>query len=311
MINLFLREEMEETLDYIKDLYTSKDINHQKLSSLWNKYYMYSAATGIKLDNAYDLYLLGENVSYILDCDLNYNDDLLKPVEVIEKVNESNPLTMEEANILLRWVVNDTWHTLEKLGLDLSRNSLCGYCDFGQLNSIYPLEKLGFPVTKNTTETCFDTYFHHAFGTVTMNILEDEKVVPKTFLIDTTYKQFFTTVRCNNGRYFTKNEDYDVDASPDCGFFMKTDFEKEVASKLITNGYILLTNDVAKIYGDGFKKSSIPLSNTYLFDNFVNTGSDYINNIISKAGDYSMDKSDFVEKDFTLDCCELKDKIML
>lgn len=307
---VLIEKEMKKILEEIKELYTDDNITHEKLANLWNKYYIFAHTSGIKLDEAYNTYLLGENVSYILDCNLNYNNDLIKPVEVIEKVNTNNPLTIDEANTLLRWVVNDTWHNFLKLGLDLNRNSLNGYCEFGQLNSLYPLEKLGLSVTKNTTEKSFDTYYHHAFGTVTISIIDNDEIIDKTFLIDTTYKQFFTSIRCNNGRYYTKDEDYNVDASPDCGFFMKTDYEKEVATKLITNGYILLTSDVAKVYGDGFKKSSIPLNKSYLFSKIENiTGDEYINDILSKSGNYSMSELDFIENDFSLDCCELPKRI--
>ena len=64
-----------------------------------------------------------------------------------------------------------------------------------------PLEKLGLSVTKNTAEASFDYSLHHAFGTVKIPILENATLKEEFFLIDPTYKQFFTAVRCNFGSF--------------------------------------------------------------------------------------------------------------
>ena len=42
------------------------DKKHQLLSTLWTKYYKLSEKLNIKLDEAYNLYLIGENESYII-----------------------------------------------------------------------------------------------------------------------------------------------------------------------------------------------------------------------------------------------------
>ena len=80
--------------------------------------------------------------------------------------------------------------------------------------------------------------FHHAFGTVEFPITEGNRVENETFLVDTTYKQFFTAVRCNHGRYYAKEENTGMMVAPDPGYFMKTPEEKEICEKIIHQGYL-------------------------------------------------------------------------
>ena len=62
-------EILEEILNTIMDVYNEglpNDKKHQLLASLWTKYYKLSEKLNIKLDEAYNLYLIGENESYII-----------------------------------------------------------------------------------------------------------------------------------------------------------------------------------------------------------------------------------------------------
>lgn len=303
-----MEKELNKILDKIENLYYDDELeNKQKeLLALWTKYYQLSSSYGIELNRAYDLYLLGENISYVLDTKLNYNKDLATPIKIIDKlkncIDNNCGISMNEANIFLSWIVNRTWKNLSYFGIDLSRNSLNGFCEFAQLSSLYPLEKLGLVVTKNTAEDSFGYLFHHAFGTVELPIANDDGVTNELFLIDPTYKQFFTAVRCNHGRFYAKEENTGMIVAPDPGYFMKTSIEKEICKDIIKNGFTLLTEEVAYVYGSGFKKASISLENYGLHDVISNyDGSFYINMIKNNSKDYCADLSELEEYGFDLD----------
>lgn len=309
-----MEKELNKILDKIEALYYDEDIESKKnqLLELWTRYYQLAHSYQIELTRAYNLYLLGENVSYVVNANLNYKKELSIPIEIIEKLktviknNETNTIldgiTIEEANILLTWIVNRTWNNLSYFGIDISRNSLNGFCEIAQLSSLYPLENLGLKVTKNQAEDSFDYNFHHAFGTVEIPINENGIVTNCLFLIDPTYKQFFTAVRCNHGRYYAKEENTGLITAPDPGYFMNDIHEKEISEKLISNGYIELTEQVAKVYGSGFEKSSITLEN-YNNHNIIssNNGAYYISRIKNTSSNYCTDLEELEGYAFELD----------
>lgn len=313
-----MEKELSKILDKIEVLYFDLDIGYKQkeLLELWTKYYQLSYSYGIELNRAYDLYLLGENVSYVVDANLNYKKDLEVPFEVIDKLrnvinNNKNSnildgILIDDANVLLTWLVNRTWKNLSSFGIDIYRNSLNGFCEIAQLSTLYTLEQLGLKVTKNTAEDSFDYLFHHAFGTVSIPINDCGIVTNELFLIDPTYKQFFTAVRCNHGRYYAKEENTGMIVAPDPGYFMKTKKEKEISSSIIKNGYILLTKEVAKVYGDGFKKASISLENYHDYNNINYDGSYYIEKIKNSTNDYCTDLEELSGYAFEIDIPNIK-----
>lgn len=314
-----MEKELNKILDQIEALYYDENISERKkeLLDLWTRYYQLSHSYHLELPRAYDLYLLGENVCYIVDTKLNYQNQLDVPTDTIKHLKEVvannqindklEGISFEEASILLQWIVNRTWKNLSLFSIDMSRNSLNGFCEFAQLSSLYPLEQLGLKVTKNTAEDSFDYFFHHAFGTVEIPISNQGTVTNQLFLIDPTYKQFFTAVRCNHGRYYAKEENTGMIVAPDPGYFMKSREEIEVCENLIQNGYLLLTEPVAKIYGSGFQKASISLENYDQYDIISNyDGNYYIDRIKNSSSKYCTDFEELDGYAFELEIPEEK-----
>lgn len=112
--------------------------------------------------------------------------------------------------------------------------------------------------------------------------------------MDSTYKQFFTVVRCNHGRYYAKEENTGMIVAPDPGYFIKTKEEKEICENLIHQGYLPLTEEVAKVYGSSFEKASISLKEYDQYDEVLKRdGSYYIEKIKSFCNDsYESDLSE-------------------
>ena len=218
----------------------TNDKKHEVLSKLWTDYYKLSEKYNIKLDFAYQLYLIGESESYIIKeepkrfiIDENRLDD------AIDSLKKGNDLTNEEIEILLQASVMNARRGFETLGIDTKNNSLNGFCELGQALSLMPLENIGLEVTKNSATGSFDYPFNHAFGTVTFPY----NGATKTYLIDTTYRQFFTTNRCNEGRYYQEEENTGLKVAPDPGYFVEDkDFEKRFkfhsAAKSVHHGFV-------------------------------------------------------------------------
>lgn len=288
--------ELVQYLDQLSDVYMryyNNDERHKAAAELWTKYYKRSKEMGISLDEAYNMSLMYENESYIINqnpirqkIDSKTVSEIVHKLYFANKENEESKMlvdgiTYNEANILLMWSVENTRKILSKMGIDIENNSLNGFCELGQAVSLLPYEELGLYVTKNKAKECFNYPYNHAFGTVSIPIIDNDKVILKTYLIDTTYRQFFSTVRCNEGRYYIDENDDGIETTPAPGFFVK---DKEFAKKLMGNGYIELTEETAKKYGEPFYLSSLKLGEKKSDLNF-----NYYNSIIKNIGSYSID----------------------
>ena len=280
------KETLNNILLGIMEVYNQdlpNDKKHQVLSDLWAKYYKLSEKTGIKLDFAYQLYLIGESESYIINEEPERfvvdKDELDKAINHLE---EGNGLTLDEIETLLQASVENARSNFANLGIDVKTNSLNGFCELGQALTLMPLESLGLKVTKNTAKESFGYPFNHAFGTVTFPYNGGEI----TYLIDSTYRQFFTTNRCNEGRYHQEEENTGLKVAPDPGYFVE---DESFARNLMRNGYVPLTKENATKYGEAFYKASISLEKQ---ENLNNSNINYYENIINSNEDYKVDKEE-------------------
>ena len=289
-------ETLKEILNTIMEVYNEdldNDKKHQLLSTLWTRYYKLSEKLNIKLDEAYNLYLIGENESYIIYQEPERKRIDNKKLEIaLNHYNEiknngfKEGLTDEEIKTLLDYSVENARKSFDNLGINVKTNSLNGLCELGQALTIMPLENLGIEVTKNSATACFNYPFNHVFGTVTFPYQDNGRVIDKTYLIDSTYRQFFSTMRCNEGRYYTEEENTNLKVAPDPGYFI-TDID--FAKTIMKDGYIELTKDNAKKYGEAFYKASIPLKDNKLFQN---NDINYYHNIIFDNENYRVNNSE-------------------
>lgn len=276
------KDTLNKILLAIMDVYNEdmdNDKKHEVLSKLWTDYYKLSDKYNIKLDFAYQLYLIGESESYIIDEEpKRFVIDESRLDEDIDSLKKGNDLTDEEIEILLQASVMNARRGFETLGIDIKNNSLNGFCELGQALSLMPLENIGLEVTKNSASESFDYPFNHAFGTVTFPY----DGATKTYLIDTTYRQFFTTNRCNEGRYYQEEENTGLKVAPDPGYFIE---DEGFARNLMRNGYIELTEETATKYGEAFNKASIPLKD---IDKINDRNINYYQRMLNDREDYKI-----------------------
>jgi len=283
-------EEVREVLDKIKNIYFSNldnDNKYNEVVKLWNEFYKLCNKKNIYLEEVEDLRMLFEHECYsiyqepkyeILDND-KVNNAFLHLKDVIYKNRGGlvDGLSMEEVNDILDYVVFKVREIYSNLGVDIKVNSLNGYCELGQSLSIRLFDELGLKVTKNNAKDLMNYEINHCFGTVTFPIIDNGVVSEKNFLIDTTYRQFFTSIRCNDGMYLNKSNEIN---RPDPGYFIK---DVEFAKKLMKDGYVLLDEDSAKAYGEPFYLSSLSKE-----DIPINRNIDYLNSILDSYEDYKL-----------------------
>lgn len=252
-------KEIRVVIEEIKDIYFSNLDNDQKYSKvvkLWDKFY--------ELCDKYDLYLEEvDNLRLIFesDCYSIYQEPKYQKIEQFDIDNSFmhlyevmlnnhdglvDGIDIRDANVILDYVVFKVREIFGNLGADIKTNSLNGYCEIGQYLSINFFEKLGLKVTMNSASDFNNYELNHCFGTVTFPIKNGEKIEEKTFLIDTTYRQFFTSIRCNKGMYLNYNSEVN---KPDPGYFVR---DVDFAKHLMRDGYVLLDDESARLYGEPF-----------------------------------------------------------
>ena len=182
-------------------------------------------------------------------------EERLQNIRRAREKGSNDGLTEYEANQLLEWTVQNAREGLAKDRKGGIKNkSLMGYCGFSQAITGYTLINMGFnPYITNASKCLGDNAGRHAFLCVNIPIkgMEEEKL----FLIDATYRQFFLYDKYTNshGEYINDPEfGKDVPSIP--GYWLlKSKGGREVAEKILSDGYIECTEEVAKLYGDSFE----------------------------------------------------------
>ena len=261
-------EEIEKVSnEYLEDNYKRYIINN-----LYNLYDERRETIGITENS--NIYIIDET-PLIMDIDYRRVRDIVSNYKI------NNYMTMEEAQYVLNWTVQNTRKFLSELGINIKGNSLDGYCELSQFITLYPLEKMGFKITKNKANNDFDYNLNHAFGTVSINVKDNNEIIEEKFLIDVTYRQFFVKDKCNKGMYY-------MDQTPAPGYFVKN---KVFAKELIRSGFLRLYEEVAKEYGEPFYLSSLK------FGKKPEKKINYYENIINSCEDYSYNKEELEEND--------------
>lgn len=170
----------------------------------------------------------------------------------------------EEAEKLLQWVVQNAREGFagkEDVSTIKERN-LSGCCGLGQGITGYTLINMGLsPNILGAYETCEGN--SHQFVTVQMPISGPNKeVYNKFYLVDTTYRQFFVREQQIGNNSYIKDKKFGNKVSPAAGYWaIQMPGGREFAEKLLADGYIELTEENAKIYGDAFALEAKERSN--------------------------------------------------
>lgn len=232
----------------------------------------------------------------------NIEEKLKKAVEE-NKEGKQEGILEQEAEEILKWTVQNARNELSK-ERNLQDESLLGCCGFGQAVTTQTLRNMGLnPNVCNANPTIEKSTGRHAFVTVNIPIKTVEKIEEKMYLVDTTFRQFFLRDEVTNSSgKFIKDKEFGNKVAPIAGYWLlKMQGGKEFAEELLSKGYIELTEENAKLYGDSFvleeKKRKNPTRIPKKKEIITGIeGKEYINNInnpdLQEEIDYSIKEFD-------------------
>lgn len=169
---------------------------------------------------------------------------------------------------------------------DIKVDPLYGFDGYTQALTLNYLEKIGLKTTTNNTINFPGENLRHLFGTCTFPVSNGKGIINKTYLIDLTYRQYFTVIGANEGRFFTSDKKLKNNCGPDVGYYVCQDEEgQKFAKELLKEGFIELTPWKAKIYGNGFDMVEANRLNREEVEERVKacTGEEYLNIIMDEA----------------------------
>ncbi len=201
-----------------------------------------------------------KNMSYIIDSKpeiFEMDEDAVRSAweHLLEVKDTGGGITEEEARLILDWAVQKTRVVLDDMlrqqGSSIEKDSLLNYCGFAQMCSLAFFQRAGLKITINQVNDICLSGSRHAFGTLTLPIEKDGVVKEKKYLLDVTYRQFFSTLYC-------RKKMYDGIGGPWAGYYMINHYDgKDIADKILKKGYIEISPDVLVKYLCSFIASSL------------------------------------------------------
>lgn len=184
-----------------------------------------------------------------------YNDLEIATLSLIEnKLSEG--ITKEEAEKLLGWVVQNAREAfVEDNDEQIENASLQGYCGFGQGITATTLQNMKLmPKILNVNTNLSSKAGRHAFVSIEMPVIQDNGTIKKTpYLIDTTYRQFLLMNEeafCDT--YINDKKLGDKIPSLPGYWALQNPKGKEFLETILSKGFVELTEENAKIFGDSF-----------------------------------------------------------
>ena len=204
-----------------------------------------------------------------------------------EAIDNNDGISLEEADILLKWSVRNSFEAI--CGEDNRIAHMKANEYYAVAIMAFPFINIGVPVTINNTKY-FNEKTNHPFVTITLPIKMEDAVIEKQYLVDISYSQFFTMADASFANFYDAK-------GPLAGFYVcNTERGKEFACELITNGYVELSIDNARIYGASFFCQSSGINNENDFTFLMNIDGETYRKIINTKQDellYSMDTAEF------------------
>ena len=217
-------------------------------------------------------------MNYILDFNpVNINNiNMEYCADVENKIVSRESLTQKEVNDFL-----DTINYIVRSKINPNLDNYDNKCDLAISMLYHYLKKLNCNVFSLTTQASItNSIIGHSF--LTFQILVEGKI--KNYLIDPTYIQFFKKDKCTHNNYYVSPMYQDIVLiTPDPGFFIKNEM-KDSCNFLLNHGYIELTEEMARMYGDSFYNTKTGVSYSNLTYQTI-PGSVYINSFM-KDNDY-------------------------
>lgn len=224
---------------------------------------------------------------YIIDYSpkkIGVDNNLLSQIE--EKVINKQEVTDLEIQYLLTYL---TYTSRKRVGKTISDPCL-NKCDTVQSMITSYLNRLGVTTHLCTTQNVITNgIVGHSFLTADFN--------GKSYLIDPTYQQFLLSQNCNESKFF-HHQGVTI-LKPDPGYYIKEE-NKPLLEGFVNNGFGLLTEELAQMYGDSFYNTK---QGTLAIDKSFKTipGANYISAFQSGNEKQSKDDNRLKEKELFIE----------
>ena len=233
-------------------------------------------------------------MEYIVDFKPYENKDINidQCARVEEAISNNRPISLNDAEEFLRNI-----SYLVRKSISPSMDNFDYKCDTAQAILGHYFNRINCRCAPCSTETAIVSAIDgHSFIVITLNVEGEEK----HFLLDPTYIQFFHKDKCKKENYFISPMYPDkILLTPDAGFFIREE-DKEPVDFLLKYGYIELTEEYARIYGDSFLNTKTGTSpHTLRYQSMP--GGIYINSFIKGKEKLSKSEQDLRENNQLLE----------
>lgn len=239
--------------EIMQTIYTASKEEHpntEKLALLWKKLYLYEQQHFLLPLKRKDALYANDYWAYqmfwthhdeIKKMPIYYEDATYDLKVTSEIVNPQDFGTeKEKLEYAIRGSIADTIRELNaKNGKDISHSSFYHDCRFASKTAARYLRDLGYDAKAVSVQDSFSPHIEHIFCIVRLGKL--------TYIIDTTYRQFFILPNCMEEARFHVDEPW---IAP--GYFIDTDEKKALMRPLLETGYFLCDDDTLQCYGDSF-----------------------------------------------------------
>ncbi len=300
MFENYYKQKREKYIETINEMFKLPDTEEkiEKLSKLLTDYSLFCYKHNL---SSYDIRIAdSENESYILPSEpemyeLNEEDTMAAASHLKEALAQGSGISEEEAETLLKWSIGKAREEMADGNVEkFKKASLNGCCGYGQALTLIPFMNIGVPVTiNNASELPFASY-RHAFGTVELPILNNGVVEKRRYLLDSTYRQFYSLTMNHEGRFWSADDRFKGKVGPAAGFYViKYPGGREMALELLNKGYIKLDASTSKAYGIGFTCESLNINNVDKMDELFNLREElYWNSILNGNQELDFDESE-------------------
>ena len=185
-------------------------------------------------------------MSYIVDfkpfIESNIDNEYYSQIE--KKISSNKSITQNEAENFLRTICY-----IIRNNINPKMDNFDYKCDIAQSILGTYLDKINCHYAPCATQNVITSGIEgHSFTTVMLNVEGEER----NYLVDPTYIQFFHQDKCKQSNYFVSPMFPDkILLTPNPGFFIKEE-DKDATDFLLRYGYIELTPEYARMYGDSF-----------------------------------------------------------
>lgn len=214
--------------------------------------------------------------------------------EVLEK---GGGITEEEEQELLKWSVSKAREGMANEGIDITHNYLGGYYGYSQALTMLPFANIRAIITLNNVYYFPFAKTWHAYGTVLLPIIRDNTGTQERFLIDATYRQWFSIINNNDGFYYNIDRRFKNKVGPEAGYYTaQYPGGKGFASTLLRKGYIKLGPGLIKMYGIGFVANNLNITNRQnLAEIFELKEEEFMESVLKSESNFDYDSEEIEE----------------